>query len=501
MNITNYLLSLIAFSPLLGILVLLFVRKQKAGTIKMIGIAITLIPLVLSLLLFAGFDFDKQGYQFEESAKWIEFKIPVSQQQLMQINYELGVDGLAVSLILLTAIVGTLAAIASVYIKKRWKEYFILFFILQIGMFGVFMSKNLFLFFIFFELTIIPMYFLIGIWGYLKRENAANSFLIYNGIGSAVMLIAFVALLMNTGTLNIPALEMIIAHPNFLSEGFKLGIFVALLFAFGVKLPIFPLHTWMLKVHVQAPPAIVMIHSGILLKLGAYGLIRLGIGIFPDQMVNFAYFIAVLGVINILYGAVLAFVQNDLKMVLAYSSISHMGIVLLGLAALNYSGLQGAIFQVISHGLISALLFFLIGVIYERTNTSMIDQLGGLAKSMPFISGILLTAAMANLGLPGMSGFISEFLAFMGLFKTYPAVAAVGVLGIILTAVYLLRAVLNTTFGPAKEEWRDLPDAQGFEVIPMIVLLGFIILIGIYPSILSETIDFTVQSLLARIGG
>lgn len=239
MTVTSNLLSLIAFSPLIGIIILLFINKQKAGVIKGIGIAVTLIPLVLALVLFAGFDFDKQGYQYEESIKWIEFPIEVSDHQFMQINYELGVDGLAVSLIVLTAIIGTLAAIASIYIKKRWKEYFILFFLLQVGMFGVFMSKNLFLFFIFFELTVIPMYFLIGIWGYVKRESAANNFLIYNGIGSAVMLIAFVALFMNTGTVDILALQMHVANPVFLSEGFKLGVFIALLFAFGVKLPIF----------------------------------------------------------------------------------------------------------------------------------------------------------------------------------------------------------------------------------------------------------------------
>lgn len=497
----DYILTLITFSPLIGILALCFVQKQRAGLIKSIGIITTLIPLALSLILFGAFDFNTKGYQFEHSFTWIEFNILSGTEQPLQIAYELGVDGLSVALILLTAVIGLLAAISSVYIKKRWKEYFILFFLLQIGMFGVFMSMNLFLFFIFFELTIIPTFFLIGIWGYLKKESAANMFLIYNGIGSAVMLIAFVALFVTTGTMNIPALMMIVNDIPLLTEGFKIGVFVALLVAFGVKLPIFPLHSWMLRVHVQAPPAIVMIHSGILLKLGGYGLMRLGVGIFPEQVTNAAYFLAILGVINILYGAVLAFVQKDLKMVLAYSSISHMGIVLLGIAALNYSGLQGAIFQMISHGLISALLFFIIGIIYERTETSMISELGGLAKSMPFISGILLAGAMANLGLPGMSGFISEFLAFLGLFETQPIVAAVGVLGIILTAVYLLRAVLNTTFGPAKESLQALPDAKSFEVLPMVVLLGLIILIGVYPSILSSTLDTSVQTILSRIGG
>ncbi len=394
--ISNYLLTLIAFSPLLGILAVLFVPKQKAGLIKAIGIVVTLIPLALSILLVGSFDFNKQEYQFVEHVQWITFQIPATQNSLLEIDYELGVDGLAVTLILLTTVIAFLAAIASVHIKKRWKEYFILFFILETGMLGVFMSLNLFLFFIFFELTIIPMFFLIGIWGYMEREKAANSFLIYNGIGSAAMLIAFVTLFIFTREVNIPALQYIMGHPQ-VKESFRFGLFLTLVFAFGVKLPIFPLHTWMLKVHVQAPPAIVMIHSGILLKLGAYGLIRLGMGIFPEETYAFSYILAILGVVNILYGAILAFVQKDLKMVLAYSSISHMGIVLLGIAALNYSGLQGAIFQVISHGLISALLFFLIGVIYERTNTSMIDQMGGLAKSMPFISGVLLAAAWQTL--------------------------------------------------------------------------------------------------------
>jgi NADH-quinone oxidoreductase subunit M len=228
-------------------------------------------------------------------------------------------------------------------------------------------------------------------------------------------------------------------------------------------------------------------------------------GIFPDQTIEYSQIIAILGVINILYGAVLAFVQKDLKMVLAYSSISHMGIVLLGLAALNYSGLQGAIFQSISHGLIAALLFFIVGALYERTQTTEIPDLGGLAKTMPFISGIFLIAAMANVALPGTSGFIGEFLAFKGLFEIYPWIAAVGVVGIILTAVYMLRATLNTTFGPAQDRWADVKDARGFEVIPMVILVGLILLLGVYPNFLVEALDISVEtiinSLRAGIGG
>ncbi|MDQ0339433.1 NADH-quinone oxidoreductase subunit M [Caldalkalibacillus uzonensis] len=499
----NMLLTWLVFSPLLGIVFLLFVNRENEGLIKTIGIMGTLIPLALSLILLSFFDFNQEGYQLTHSVPWIQFSLP-GIGQMLQINYELGVDGMSVAFMVLTTVISTLAAVGSLYIKQRWKEYFILFFLLMTGMLGVFASMNLFLFFIFFELTIIPMFFLIGIWGYVERERAAYHFLLYNGIGSAVMLVAFVVLFMNLGTLHIPTLSEWLASP-FIPQGFASGLFLALLFAFGVKLPVFPLHSWMLKVHVQAPPAIVMIHSGVLLKLGAYGLIRLNMGLFPAQVEQFAYFIALLGVINILYGAVLAFRQKDLKLVMAYSSVSHMGIVLLGIAAMNYSGLQGAIFQSVSHGLISALLFFIIAAIYERTNTSMIPELGGLAKNMPVICGAFLAAGMANLGLPGMSGFISEFLAFVGIFNTYPALAAVGVLGIILTAVYVLRAVLSTTFGPAKEQWAELKDVRGFEYVPITVLLGLIILIGVYPGLLGETIHFSVETivhgLMARIGG
>jgi len=507
--LVNNMLTLLTFSPLLAIVILAFVPKHKGGIIKQIGVLGTLLPLVLSLMLFAHFSYDEAELQFVEKANWVN--IPVGTQQTGEvfsfpIDYEMGVDGVSMPLLVLAAIIGTLAAVASWNMKKRLKEYFILFHLLLIGMFGVFASQNLFLFFIFFELTLVPMYFLIGIWGYSERERAANKFLLYNGIGSAVMLIAFIVIYVALRTMNMGEIASAFTSPEHpaasaLDASFRYGLFLALFIAFGIKLPIFPFHTWMLNVHVQAPPSIVMIHSGILLKMGAYGLLRMGIGFFPEQAYLFAGTMAVLGLINILYGAVLAFVQKDLKMVLAYSSISHMGIVLLGLAAMNTIGFQGAMFQVISHGFISALLFFLIGVIWERTQTSRIDELGGLAKSMPFASGILLAAAMASLGLPGMSGFISEFLAFLGLFGQMPVPAAVGTLGIVLTAVYLLRAILRTTFGPTPERFTGIADAQPMEVIPMVVLLGFIILIGVYPAVLSNPLQNTLKTIVPIVTG
>jgi len=298
--------------------------------------------------------------------------------------------------------------------------------------------------------------------------------------------------------------------PFFMSQGMKWTVFIMLLVAFGIKLPIFPFHTWMLKVHTEAPPAVVMIHSGILLKMGAYGLIRFGILFFPAEAQQWAWVLALLGVINIVYGALLAMVQKDFKLVLAYSSISHMGIVLLGLAAFNIAGLQGAVFQLISHGLISALMFLLVGSIYERTETTQLDRLGGLARNIPFISGILLIGGMASLGLPGLSGFISEFLAFVGLFETHRVYAIVGTLGIIFAAVYVLRGVLNITFGPQQPSLlqQGMRDARLIEAVPMITLVAFILLLGVYPSVLSQplqqtigSLDQLIHSVAGKIGG
>ena len=444
--------------------------------------------------------------KWDESLNWISFKNAIQYGDLFSIKYELGLDGLSLVLLVLAAIISTLAAIASIQIKKEWKGYFILFLLLEIGMLGVFAAENLFLFFLFFELTLIPTFFLIGKWGYAEKEKAAYSLLIYNGLGSAILLLVIIVLFARTGTTNIEALQTMMTSDNHqfvssISEPLKYGLLTALLIAFGIKLPIFPLHTWMVRVHVQAPPSIVMIHSGLLLKIGAYGLIRFGIGIFPDQFQEIALLLAVLGVINLLYGAFLALIQTDFKMVLAYASISHMGVVLIGLGAFNEAGIQGAIFQVVSHGLISALLFFLVGVFYERTKTTEIPSLGGMAKAMPITAGFLLAGAMASLGLPGMSGFISEFLAFLGLFREQPILGAIGALGMILTAVYTLVKVLGITYGNAKRDWTGARDLHSVEYVPAVVLTGLIVLIGVYPTILSEPLKSALDTIMLRIGG
>jgi len=538
------ILSTIAFSPLLGIIALLFVPKHNGRALKTVAITATLIPLVLSALLYADFQHDSADSQYEESVRWIQ--IPLNKeigdisslkQFYYQFDYTMAVDGVSLPLVFLTALVTAMAAMASVHVKKRWKSFYIWFLLLEIGMFGVFMARDLFLFFLFFELTLIPMFFLIGIWGYMERERAANKFLIYNGIGSAIMLLAFFIIVNTagftmltegdtntfyyTGNLDVIANnlfqdtssllhagpEAFPGNPFYLSETLKWTLFIMLLVAFGIKLPIFPFHTWMLKVHTEAHPSVVMIHSGILLKMGAYGLLTFGLMLFPQQAKAAALALAILGVVNILYGAVLAYRQSDFKLILAYSSISHMGIVLLGFAAFNEIGLKGAIFQLVSHGLISALMFLLVGSLYERTQTTEVRKLGGLAASLPFMCGFLMLAGMASLGLPLLSGFVSEFLAFLGLFGSMPVVTAVGALGIIFTAVYVLRGVLKVSFGPQPESYRDLRDARLIEAVPMIALAAFIVLIGVYPAVLGEPMQQTVSGIdqwinnMAKMGG
>ncbi len=505
----SILLSFLIFSPLLGILVLSFIPKAQEKTLKLVGFLSTLLPLFVAVWIYIQYLSGKALSSFSEIYEWIQIgNFELYKGRLFAIDYELGVDGFSLILLLLTTILATLASIASINIKKEWKGYFMLFLLLEIGMLGVFAAENLILFFIFFEITLIPMFFLIGKWGYFDKEKAAYSYLIYNGIGSAILLIVIIVLFARTGTTNIALLGEILNGSydakqiiNPLSSELRWGLFLGLLVAFGVKLPIFPLHSWMLRVHVQAPPSIVMLHSGILLKIGAFGLIRFGAGLFPEEFVAFSVVLAVLGVVNLLYGAFLAFIQDDFKMVLAYSSISHMGIVLIGLASLNEAGIQGAIFQVVSHGLISALLFFLVGILYDRVQTTSLARLGGLAKVMPIMAGFLLAGAMASLGMPGMSGFVSEFMAFFGLFKTMPVIAAVGAIGIILTAVYLLRAVLNMTFGSLNEGIKEVGDLKKIDYVPVLVLLGLIILIGVYPNVLSGPLQSTVETIMLGIGG
>lgn len=489
----------IILAPLLGVLILLWVPKKYTLAHRVIGILATVPSLCFAIRLYLNFDLKEQGWQWLKSIFW--FEIPVGIDRAWSVYYQQGVDGLSLPLVLLTCVISTLAAMASIYIKKKTKGYYLLFLLLETSILGVFLSTNLFLFFIFFELTLIFTYFLIGIWGYIRRERAANYFLIYNGLGSGFLLLAVVGVFVICGTLEFPLVQKELAQLTTEPPRLLWVIFIAFLLAFAIKLPVFPFHSWMLRVHVEAHPAIVMIHSGILLKMGAYGFLRFGIGWFPQMMKEVSLILIILGLISLFYGAILAFVQKELKRVLAYSSISHMGILLLGIASLQTIGLTGALFQAISHGLISALLFFLVGSLYERTRTTELQELGGIAKSMPIFSGLLMVGGLALLGLPGFSGFISEFFSFLGLFEQKPMLAGIGSIGLIFAAGYTLRAVLKITFGSTQKRNLQRSDLRSFEWFPMFICVLLIIAIGIYPDWLGDPMKQTIQTIALRIGG
>lgn len=494
----DLLLTFFIFSPLLGILLLILTPKKELRTVRALGLFGTALPFGIAIVLACTYASGKSLSLFDEKVTWIKFgDFAAVDKRWFSIYYELGIDGLSLVMMVLTALLAMLAAIAAFSIQRNLKAFYMLLLMLEIGMLGVFAAQNLMLFFIFFEITLPPMFLLIGKWGKLSSEKAAYSYLIYNGIGSAILLIVFSILFAKTGTTNILELKEILTNVGSggatIPSSLQFGLFLSIMIAFAIKLPVFPLHRWMVNVHIEAHPAVVMLHAGVLLKIGAYGMIRFGKGLFPEYFSEFATLIAILGVINLLYGAFLALIQTDFRKVLAYSSISHMGIVLMGLAALNAPGTQGALFQVVSHGLIAALLFFLLGVIEQRFGTSDITALGGLAKSVPVLSGFFLAGGMASLGLPGMSGFVSEFLAFLGLFQEEPVIAAVGVFGIILTAVYVLRATLQVTFG--KKEWEAKSDIHGWEYVPVLLLIFCIITIGVMPEILGDPLRNTLETL------
>ncbi|MCA0989014.1 complex I subunit 4 family protein [Guptibacillus algicola] len=486
----SYLLTLLVFSPLLGIILLCFM-SPKHHSIKWIGTLSTLLPLLLTIIVFSLFERGIEGVQLQQSHTWFELMTSISPNEPYIISFELGVTGLSVLFLFLTALITFLASFTAHRMKDGLKGFFIIFLALELGILGVFSSENLFLFFLFFEITLVSTFLLLGRWGGFHKERAAFSFLIYNGIGSVLLLVVIITLFVELRTTNITELTLMLKDTDsleYLSYDARMWLLVLLVVAFGTKLPIVPLHSWMVRVHVEAPIAVVMIHAGVLLKIGAYGLIRFGGGFFPEQLQDMAVVLAILGLINLLYGAFIAFVQTELRALLAYSSISHMGIVLLGLASFNSAGVQGAIFQTISHGLIAALLFLLIGVIVDRFGTTRLDELGGVASQTPLFAGFFLAAGLASLGLPGMSGFISEFLAFLGVFKAMPVIGAIGVIGIILTAVYILRAVLAVTFGERRPSFDRKADLTATELVSSSVLLIMIIWIGVYPAILTSTL-------------
>ncbi|WP_050616577.1 complex I subunit 4 family protein [Bacillus testis] len=504
----GFVLLLVVLLPLIGVLALCFVPKGNGRLIKGITLAAVLLPFLLSLYVSFRYRGGAPLEVFDASWKWFHFgNFAKVQSSLFSVNIELGLNGLSLLLLLLSTLLSCLAFFASLrWIQQGWKVYGILLLLLETGMIGVFVAGNLLLFFAFFEMTLVSLFFLVAKWGGEWKEKAAFRFLVYNGLGSLLLLAVFMVIFAKTGTDQIGALQQLLPYGGstvtYMSEPLRYSLLIALLIALGVKLPIVPLHSWMIAVHREAPLPIVMLHSGVLLKIGAYGLIRFGIGFFPEQFKDAATIILALGLVNLLYGAFLALLQKDVRSVLAYSSVSHMGIVLIGLSVMDEAGIQGAVVQVVSHGLISALFFLLAGCLYERTATLQLDEMSGLAKEMPRLSGFLLAAGMASIGLPGTSGFIGEFLPFLALFHIQPVWGAVASLALVLTAVYILRLVMGITYGPVRFQlFRPKGDLQAGEWAPASVLVLLVIAIGIYPALLLEYAQPAITQITTGLGG
>jgi NADH-quinone oxidoreductase subunit M len=504
----SYVLFALIVLPLAGAALLLAIPGRRATLIRWTATLFAFAALVLSSYTFLFYYLDHRdqgGMQFIRTWEWLELPGagPLGGQG---ISLALGVDGIAAPMILLTGIVMFTGVLTSWTIRDRSKDFFILYFLLLSGVFGVFASLDMFFFFFFYELAVLPMYLLIGIWGSSStfstfvrtKEYSAMKLMLYLVAGSVLVWIAILAIFVEggLGTFSILELEKVT-----LSENFQRVFFPFLMIGFGVLAGLWPFHTWSPDGHVAAPTAVSMVHAGVLMKLGAFGILRIGITLLPQGAEDWMPVLIGLGTVNVLYGAVSAMGQRDLKYVIGYSSVSHMGFVLMGIATLNSLGVTGAVLQMFAHGVMTALFFAAVGIIYDRTHTRDITVLSGLAKRMPVAASVFTVAGLASLGLPGMSGFVAELLVFLGLFQTYPVLGVLGIIGAAVTAVYILRLLSRVFFGPMDERWEDQTDASPREGFTTLILVGFIFLVGLFPFPFIRVIDSGVEQLLARFSG
>ncbi len=483
------LLSLIVVTPLIGALVILAIPGTRTRLIQGVALVTSAVCLFLTGYLYAAFDKAVVTMQFVEKFSWIP---------AFNINYYVGVDGLSVALITLTGLLTTLAIIYSFNITLRVKEFFFWFLLLEVGMLGVFVALDFFLFYIFWELTLVPMYFLIGVWGGPKKEYAAIKFFLYTLFGSLLMLLGILALYFNSTPHTFDMLELV-NQARLLPLTMQIWIFLALYVGFAIKIPAFPFHTWLPLAHVEAPTGVSVILAGVLLKMGTYGIMRVSFPALPQATEWFMPFFIIIAVINIVYGAFCAMAQKDLKKMVAYSSINHMGYCMLGMAAMSTIGFNGAVLQMITHGIITGSLFFLVGVLYDRAHTRDIDAFGGLAARFPVFAGLMVIQVMASLGLPGLAGFVGEFLCLLGAFEAWPYYVAVGAIGILVTAAFFLRMIEKVFLGPFNEKWAGLKDINFRELVAIVPLVVLTIVIGVWPRFCLDLIDPTITYLVGII--
>lgn len=495
----SFLLSSLILLPLIGALALLFINKEKASAIRYAGLLFSTLTFIVSLVIYFGYDHSSSDFQYIHKFEWIKG---------LNIFYFVGVDGLSLLLVLLTTFLTPLTLISSwSSIEHKVKEFTFFMLLLETGMIGVFVSLDLFLFYIFWEAMLIPMYFIIGIWGGKERIYAAIKFFLYTMFGSLLMLVAIVWLAVyasgSLGYFTTDITQLYKVAPT-ISRDIQLWMFLAFGLSFAIKVPLFPLHTWLPDAHVQAPTAGSVILAGVLLKMGTYGLLRFNLPLFPEASLYFAPYFSVLAVIGIIYGALVAMVQTDMKKLVAYSSVSHLGFVVLGIFAMTQESVQGAVIQMINHGLSTGALFLLVGVIYERTHTREIADYGGIAKVVPFFAFSLMFASLSSIGLPGLNGFVGEFLILLGSFKSgvlntwwFTVFAATGV---IFAAVYLLWMYQRVVFGEVKNpSLHGLKDMNAREIFVMIPIFIFIVWIGIYPSTFLKISEKTSAKIIHQV--
>ena len=479
MEYTNFpYLSAILLSCIVGLLVILFIPEERQTQIKWVSAVFSGITLILSVYLFFAYDKGQGGLQFVEKVPWVES---------LGITYFNAADGFNLPMLLLTGIVFFTGVLTMWELVYRVKEFFALYFLLVTGVFGLFMSMDLFFIFIWYDISLFPMYLLIAIWGSTRKEYGAMKLTLYLLAGSALILPAIVYLFVQAGLNTFDV--TILMQPGTFTPFEQKFAFIFLFIGFGILAAVWPFHTWSPVGHVAAPTPVSMVHAGVLMKIGAFGVLRVGIFLCPEGWQYWAPLMAVLAAIGIVYGAFVGLSQTDLKYCIGYSSVSHMGIVGLGLATVSVDGLNGAVFQMFAHGIMTALFFSAIGYIYDRTHTKMIAELGGLSRIMPVASTYFIVAALAGIGVPGLATFWGELMVFIAAFKTYPLWGSLAVCALVVSALFMLRVVQRTFYGPKNEKYEHLADVSLGLGIPRMILLAVLVIFGLFPSLMFDMIE------------
>lgn len=488
------MLTFVIFFPLIGAALIATLPRDQEQHAKTIAAATAAIVLAVVAYLFIDYDRDQSGFQFIDSLTWIDSDISD-----FTLKYTVGVDGLSLPLVALTAFLSLVAMLISWRIELRPKEYFAWLLVLETSLLGVFSSLDFVFFFLFWEVELIPMYFLISIWGSGNRAYSAWKYVLYTFFGSAFMIVGILTLGFTEGTFDIRELILIDDISGAIIPAW--AIFTLIIIAFLIKLPVIPFHTWLPDAHTDAPTAVSVILAGVLLKMGGYGILRMSFSIMPEQAQDVNVYLAALAAASILYGAVMTLIQTDLKRLIAYSSVSHMGYVLLGASSIGLVGMTGAATQLVTHGLITGMLFTVVGMVYDRAHTRDIGQLSGLAQRMPFITVMMVIAGLASLGLPALAGFVAEVTIFLGTFSHHEALTIMGVLGVAFAAGYILWTIQRVFWGELNPKWAELTDATAWwERGPLLAMTLAIVSIGVYPAWIMDLLENGVRPISERFG-